>query len=220
MDEDEVVLQTPDQPEQFASPHTVNAAAVGSTLTNGPGSITAFTMTQLTSAATDDLTPLTLVDPLGASVANAAIAAGGTGGTAGTAVYAVVGGTGTPATLNVTVTAGAISAINSVASPGSYSVFPTSPAALVYVSGTGVNVTGATVNLTPAAITAGSPSRVLYSANLRALACEYEPRPGWPLTPSLTAPTWPRSISSVAIPFTNGCVVQSCPANTTFTVTC
>jgi hypothetical protein len=51
------------------------------------------------------------------------------------------------------------------------------------------------------------------------LACMNEPRPGIALTPGLTAPTWPKTLMGVTpIPFTNGCFVQSCPANTTFTV--
>ena len=64
------------------------------------------------------------------------------------------------------------------------------------------------------------PPRVLYSANLRALACMYEPRPGVGLTPGTTAPTWPKSLMAATqtIPITNGCFVQSCPANVTFTV--
>lgn len=65
-----------------------------------------------------------------------------------------------------------------------------------------------------------APPRTLFSASLRALACMNEPRPGVGLTPGTTAPTWPKSVSSIAIPFSNGCFVQSCPANTTFTVTC
>jgi hypothetical protein len=83
------------------------------------------------------------------TVASAAIAAAGSGGTNGTAVYQVGGGTGTAATLNVTIAGGVLSAVNSVASAGSYTVFPPSPAALTYVSGTGTGLTGATVNLTP-----------------------------------------------------------------------
>jgi hypothetical protein len=86
---------------------------------------------------------------INSTVSSAAIAAGGASGVAGSAVYQVGGGTGTAATLNVTVSSGAITAINSVANAGSYTVFPTSPAALTYVSGTGSGVTGATVNLTP-----------------------------------------------------------------------
>jgi hypothetical protein len=66
-----------------------------------------------------------------------------------------------------------------------------------------------------------SPARTLFAASLRTLACEYEPRPGIALTPGTTAPTWPKSLmGTMSIPFTNGCYVQSCPANTTFTVTC
>jgi hypothetical protein len=52
------------------------------------------------------------------------------------------------------------------------------------------------------------------------LACMNEPRPNVPLTPGLTAPTWPKALMGVnPIQFANGCFVQSCPANTTFTVT-
>jgi hypothetical protein len=70
-----------------------------------------------------------------------------------------------------------------------------------------------------AAPTASSPPpRTLYAASLRALACLNEPRPGVALTPGTTAPTWPKSLSSISIPFTNGCFVKSCPANVTFTV--
>jgi hypothetical protein len=208
-----------EQPEQFAA-NTVTSASVGTLLKSGSGTITAFTMNQPTSAQVDDMTPLTLVDPTTLAVGTVAIAAGGTTGVSGSAVYQVSGGTGTPAQFNVTVAGGAITAIGSPVNPGNYTVFPTSPAALTYVSGAGSGVAGATVNLTPIP---NGPARTIYSANMRALACEYEPRPGMPLTPALTAPTWPKNIAGPAatsIPFTNGCFVQSCPANTTFTVTC
>lgn len=127
-----------DAPEtQAASPHTVTSASVGTALTTGAGTITAFTFTQPTSASVDDITPLTLVDAAAA---------------------------------------------------------PTGPVAA---------------------------PRTLFSASLRALASMYEPRPGIGLTPGLTAPTWPKTVmGATPIPFTNGCYVQSCPANTTFTVTC
>jgi hypothetical protein len=85
---------------------------------------------------------------INSSVASAVIAAAGSGGTNGTAVYQVGGGTGTAATLNVTIAGGVLSAVNSVASAGSYTAFPSSPAALTYVSGTGTGLTGATVTLT------------------------------------------------------------------------
>jgi hypothetical protein len=64
------------------------------------------------------------------------------------------------------------------------------------------------------------PPKVLFAANLTALTYLNEPKPGVALTPGTTAPTWPKSLGTVAIPFTNGCFVQSCPANVTFTVTC
>jgi hypothetical protein len=74
--------------------------------------------------------------------------------------------------------------------------------------------------LVDAAAAPTGAAKVLWAANLRALACMNEPRPGLGLTPGLTAPTWPKTLmGATAIPFTNGCFVQSCPANTTFTVT-
>ena len=54
----------------------------------------------------------------------------------------------TTPTLNVTVVGGAVTS-PTVNNAGSCTVFPPSPAALTYVSGTGSGVTGATVNLTP-----------------------------------------------------------------------
>ena len=124
------------QPEPLvATPHTVTSASVGTALATAAGTISAFTMNQLTSSATDDTTPLTLVDAAAAPT-------------------------------------------------------PTS-----------------------------SPPHVLYSANLKSLTCMYEPRPGVALTPGETAPTWPKTLmSATPISFNNGCFVQSCSANTTFTV--
>ena len=65
----------------------------------------------------------------------------------------------------------------------------------------------------------GAVNKVLFSASLRALACEYEPRPGVALTPGTTAPTWPKTINPVNISYATGIFVLSCPANMTFTVT-
>ena len=201
--------------------NTVTSASVGTALTQGAGSITAFTMNQPTSAQTDDLTPLTLVDPAYTIVSAAAIAAAGTG-TAGTGVYQVNGGVGSPAQLNITSTVTGIGTINSVARGGQYTTFPPSPATLTFVSGTG-SLTGSTVNLTES-IAPGiePPSRVIFSANMAALKCLLEPRPNVPLTPGVTAPTWPKTVMGAGtVPtFNNGCWVQSCPANMTFTVTC
>jgi hypothetical protein len=109
---------------------------------------------------------------INSTVVSAAIAAGGASGAAGTAVYQVNGGTGTAPTLNVTVSGGAITAINSVANAGSLTVFPPSPAPLTYVSGAGSGVVGATVNLTPtdnsALGFATSPIRTTAAAATRA----------------------------------------------------
>jgi hypothetical protein len=70
-----------------------------------------------------------------------------------------------------------------------------------------------------AAPAAGVSPKVLFSACLAALEFTNEPKPGMPLTPSLTAPAWPRPIASGTVAFANGCYVVSCPANVTVTVT-
>ncbi|MGW1423669.1 hypothetical protein ACWAT4_26515 [Bradyrhizobium manausense] len=77
------------------------------------------------------------------SVSAATVGAGGSGGTNGTQTVTVVGGTGVAAQLSVTVAGGAITAILGVTNAGSYSVVPSSPAAV-----TGAGLSGATVNLT------------------------------------------------------------------------
>ena len=125
-----------DQPAPLAAtPHSVTSASVGTVLTTGAGTISAFTMNQPTATSTDFSTPLVLVDAAAAPT-------------------------------------------------------PTSP-----------------------------PPHTLYAANLTTLSCMNEPRPGVGLTPGTTAPTWPKTLmSATPISFTNGCFVQSCPANTTFTV--
>lgn len=75
-------------------------------------------------------------------VTGATVAFGGTGGTNGAAVVTVVGGTGTAATLNVTISGGAITAVNSVATAGNYSVSPGNPAQV-----TGAGLSSAELNL-------------------------------------------------------------------------
>lgn len=81
----------------------------------------------------------------GISVSSATVAAGGAGGANGAVVLTLVGGTGpTPAQLNGTISGGALTAIQSVANGGAYSVL----AAGVY-SVTGGGLAGATVNVVP-----------------------------------------------------------------------
>jgi hypothetical protein len=68
-----------------------------------------------------------------------------------------------------------------------------------------------------AAPAAGVHAPVLFSADLQSIInflCE--PRPAVPLTPGVTAPTYPRSLGAFAVPFSAGVFVVSCPANTTF----
>lgn len=73
-----------------------------------------------------------------------AITAGGTGGTNGTQTVTLTTGTGTQATVSVTVSGNAITAILSVLTGGNYSVNPT---ALNAVPVTGASLTGATLNV-------------------------------------------------------------------------
>lgn len=70
------------------------------------------------------------------------VQSGGSGGTNGQVTLTVVGGTGTAATLNGTISGGVLTSVDSVITPGSYTVFPTNP-----VSVTGGGLSGATVNL-------------------------------------------------------------------------
>ena len=60
--------------------------------------------------------------------------------------------------------------------------------------------------------------RTLYNASIAAMSV-FGYKPGVTLSPGLTAPTWPMSIFSGNIPFTNGVFVTSCPAGATFSLT-
>lgn len=95
-------------------------------------------------------------------VHSAAIAAGGSGGTNGAAVVTGTTGTGTKFQANVTITGGAISAVNSIQDGGDYTVNPTTPTAEPV---TGAGLAGATLNLVMGVknvslLTAGSVSVV------------------------------------------------------------
>jgi hypothetical protein len=70
-----------------------------------------------------------------------------------------------------------------------------------------------------AAPVAGVPPKVIWSGCLAALEYMFEPKPNIPLTPSLTATAWPRSVTPLQMAFATGLYVASCPANVTFTVT-
>jgi hypothetical protein len=79
----------------------------------------------------------------GFTASSATIAAGGTGGTPGAVVLAVVGGVGISAKLTGTISGGGVlTGALTLIGGGSYSTFPTSPAAV-----TGGGLVGATVNL-------------------------------------------------------------------------
>ena len=60
--------------------------------------------------------------------------------------------------------------------------------------------------------------RTLYNASIAAMSV-FGYKPGVTLSPGLTAPTWPMSIFSGNIPFTNGVFVTNCPAGATFSLT-
>lgn len=99
-------------------------------------------------------------------VTSATVAAGGTGYTNGDTLT-VVGGTGTAATLTVTgVSSGVITSV-SIATAGSYSVFPVSP-----VSVTGGTGTTATFNLTPVSQTGFATSVIQTSGAAATRALE------------------------------------------------
>jgi hypothetical protein len=70
-------------------------------------------------------------------VQSATIADGGSGYTNGAQVLTVVGGTGTAATINVTVAGGIVTSVDSIATPGSYTVNPPTPATTTGGGGTG-----------------------------------------------------------------------------------
>jgi len=79
-------------------------------------------------------------------VTSATIADGGSGYTNGAQVLTVVGGTGSAATINVNVVAGVVDSITSIATPGSYSVNPSTPSTTSGGGGTGctlrLNISG------------------------------------------------------------------------------
>ena len=77
-------------------------------------------------------------------VYSAVVAAGGSGGTDGTQTVTGTTGTGTKFTANVTISGGAITAVNSITTAGSYTVNPTSLAAEPV---TGASLTGATLTV-------------------------------------------------------------------------
>jgi hypothetical protein len=95
--------------------------------------------------------------------------------------------------------------------------------ALVSAAGAITSITVAAVPTTTdkdtqVRITDGLGGRTLVAATISALAALFEPRPGVPLTPGLTAPTFPRSLFTGSQAFANGLYVASCPTGMSFTV--
>lgn len=108
-----------------------------------------------------NVVPGTTITDIPSTVTGATVATGGSGGANGAVVLTVVGGTGTAATINGTISGGALTAITTVATPGSYTYIPPNP-----VQVTGGGLSGATVNLTVArtTITMSAPASATASA--------------------------------------------------------
>lgn len=131
-----------------------NVTQVAAALTTSSGSPTA-TVPSISGLAigmgvtSTNFAPGSTILSMPFTVASATVSAGGSGGTPGAVVLTVVGGTGTAATLNGTISGGgALSAIGSVATAGSYTDLPVGP-----VTVTGGSLSGATVTLTSARLT-------------------------------------------------------------------
>lgn len=84
-------------------------------------------------------------------VASATVDTGGSGGTNGAQVVSGTTGTGTKFQASVTISGGAITAVNSITVPGDYTVNPTS---LTAEPVTGAGLTGATLNVKMGILTA------------------------------------------------------------------
>jgi len=95
-------------------------------------------------------------------VVSATITAGGAGGTNGTATVTGTTGTGTRFQANVTISGGAITAVNYIALAGSYSVNPTTPAAEPV---TGAGLAGAQLNVQLGVLTFAITNAGVFTAN-------------------------------------------------------
>jgi hypothetical protein len=98
---------------------------------------------------------------------SAAVTAGGSGGTNGAQVVTLTTGTGTQATVNVTVSGGAVTAVNSIATAGDYTVNPTN---LNAVPVTGAGLTGATLAVGMGALTVAVLVPDVFATNITAIA--------------------------------------------------
>ena len=115
-----------------------------------------------------NVTPGTTITDIPSTVTGATVASGGSGGSNGAVVLTVVGGNGTAATINGTISGGALTAITSVATPGSYTLLPPNP-----VQVTGGGLSGATINLTTARTTITMSAAATASAS--AVATRFSP---------------------------------------------
>ncbi len=94
-------------------------------------------------------------------VVAATVAAGGSGGTTGTQTVTGTTGSGTKFQASVTVSGGAITAVNSISLAGAYTV---NPATLTAEPVTGGGLTGATLNIKMGIATLGVTTAGVYSA--------------------------------------------------------
>jgi hypothetical protein len=122
-------------------------------------------------------------------VTAAAIASAGSGGTNGTATVTGTTGSGVPFQAAVTISGGAITAINAITVAGQYTAPPTNPAAEPV---TGGGLTGATLNLTIASLATevapANPARRNYTFQPVSVTSH-----DWSLseTPGVSNPTYP-----------------------------
>jgi hypothetical protein len=95
-------------------------------------------------------------------VVSATVAAGGSGGTNGAQTVTGTTGTGTKFQASVTVSGGAITAVNSISLAGDYTVNPTNIAAEPV---TGASLTGAQLNVVMGVLTTSITTAGVYTAN-------------------------------------------------------
>ena len=145
-------------PGSYASVPTISTTGAGSgavfqtrmyllsaTLASNPTGGTSFVPNDVInlsySSSNETMAKLNVVTT---GVYNATVAAGGSGGTNGTQTVTGTTGTGTKFTASVTVSGGAITAVNSITTAGVYTVNPTT---LTAEPVTGASLTGATLSI-------------------------------------------------------------------------
>jgi len=137
------------------------AYAISATLQSNPTGNTSYAPGDdvfLSDSSSSEVAAVLNVDTTG--VYSAAIAAGGANGTNGAQVVTGTTGTGTKFTANVTITGGAITAVNSIATAGEYTVNPTN-LAIETVSGAGIEAAALIVRMKPVTLSVVTPGSYL-----------------------------------------------------------